>query len=49
MMSALNRAGVALSCGAFVVLADSASAPTESLANAQFVLAPTMHLTRHLA
>jgi hypothetical protein len=49
MMVALSRVGVALCCGALVVLTLSGIAPAESFANVQFILAPTMDLTHHLA
>jgi hypothetical protein len=36
-------------CGAVVALAGFGTAPAESLANTQFILAPTMDLAHHLA
>jgi hypothetical protein len=51
MMVALSRVVWELPCVAahLSCLTLSGTAPTESLANAQFILAPTMDLTRHLA
>jgi hypothetical protein len=49
MMVALSRVRVALCCGGLVVFDLSPDRAAESLANVQFILAPTMDLTHHLA
>jgi hypothetical protein len=49
MMVARSRVRVAPCCDVLVVVALCGTAPAEPLANAQFIVAPTMELLHHLA